>query len=471
MKKGHPEDVDSSTGYLDNVLQVTEQLPHGNTSVKVKEPGEQNLSASSTLKHIHVKRRTFLKKSVDAAAGIASLVMAPYVFAKTKPTVRVLGTHVTLQEEIRQRAMKDLGINLVFEPKGSAAVLQKASTKPKSFDIYEQWSNSIKILWHADAIQPIDKTRIRNWHEINDLTKTGKVVPEAKAGLGDNPNKLLYVQDDNSLSSNASDKISFMPYVHNVDSFGYNTNVIDKGIPYETESWGWLLDDRWRGRVALVNAPSIGIFDAALAAQARGLMTFENMGNMSTEEIDRLFEILIEKKQNGHFAGVWNSVPESVDFMVSKRVVIESMFSPGVSACNGRGVPVTYAAPKEGYRAWHGVMCLSAKTEGYAKDAAYEYMNWWLDGWAGAFIARQGYYISNPDRSRSLLSPGEWDYWYAGKPASTPLKGTDGAISVQAGDIRTGGSYINRFSNIAIWNTVMDNYDYSLDRWFEFLQA
>jgi putative spermidine/putrescine transport system substrate-binding protein len=37
----------------------------------------------------------------------------------------VLGTHVTLQEELRQKAMEDLGIE--FEAKGSTSVLQKAS--------------------------------------------------------------------------------------------------------------------------------------------------------------------------------------------------------------------------------------------------------------------------------------------------------------------------------------------------------
>ena len=73
---------------------------------------------------------------------------------------------------------------------------------------------------------------------------------------------------------------------------------------------------------------------------------------------------------------------------------IESMFSPAVSALNGSGIPVVYAAPREGYRAWHGVMCLSAATAGWAEEAAYAYMNWWLSGWPGAFIARQGYYMS-----------------------------------------------------------------------------
>ena len=418
-----------------------------------------------------LSRRSFLINATKVSLAAYGLAKAPMVFAKKIPTVRVLGTHVTLQEELRHRAMKDLGINLEFEPKGSAAVLQKAASNPQSFDLYEQWSDSINILWQAQAIQPIEIERIKNWREINALTKKGKISDDAWIGKGDAPNKILYVQPDGSLGSTPSKFISFMPYVHNVDSFGYNTDVIKKGIAYETESWSWLLNDEYKGKVALINAPTIGIFDAALAAQAKGLMKFANIGNMTIAEIDQLFAILTEKKQNGHFAGFWSSVPQSVEYMVSQRISIESMFSPGVSASRGQGVPVTYASPKEGYRAWHGVMCLSAKTEGYVKDAAYEYMNWWLSGYPGAFIARQGYYISNPERSREIMSKDEWDYWYEGKETKTALKGTDGRVSVKQGEVRDGGSYTRRFSQIAVWNTVMDNYDYSLDKWYEFLSS
>jgi len=230
-----------------------------------------------------------------------------------------------------------------------------------------------------------------------------------------------------------------------------------------------LFDEKYKGKVALVNAPTIGIFDAALAAQAKGLMTFKDIGNMTRAEIDQLFTIMIELKQNGHFTGLWNSVPESVDFFSSGRAVIGSMFSPGISALNGQNIPAVYAAPKEGYRAWHGVMCLSSKTKGHVKDAAYKYMNWWLSGWPGAFIARQGYYISNPQRSKPLLTEDEWNYWYAGKETSAPLRNTQGQISVQAGGMRNGGSYETRFSNVAVWNTVMDTYEYSLPRWHEFI--
>ncbi|MFY0701747.1 MAG: extracellular solute-binding protein [Bermanella sp.] len=416
------------------------------------------------------KRHTLSTLAKVGAAGCA-ITGAPYVFAKQKTTIRVLGTHVTLQEELRQRAMQDLGIEVIFEPRGSAAVLQKASLYPDTFDLYEQWSNSINVLWHSGSIQSIDTRRITHWDEINNLSKTGRLSNDARMGAGDAPHKILYVQDDDEFSATPTQNVSFLPYVHNVDSFGYNTNVIKPGIAYETESWGWLLDKEHAGKVAIVNAPTIGIFDLALAAQAKGFVSFKDIGAITQSEMNQLFNILIEMKKSGHFSGFWTSVPESVNFMASERVVIESMFSPAVSALNGQGVPVRYAAPKEGYRGWHGVMCLSSSTQGRQKDAAYEYMNWWLSGWPGAFIARQGYYISNPQRSKSYLSQAEWDYWYAGKPAANELKGTDGRVSVKTGDVRNGGSYEQRFSNVAVWNTVMPTYDYSLQKWYEFVSA
>ena len=94
-----------------------------------------------------------------------------------------------------------------------------------------------------------------------------------------------------------------------------------------------------------------------------------------------------------------------------------------------------------------------------------------LSGWPGAFIARQGYYISNPQRSKPLLSQAEWDYWYEGKPASEALSGPDGKVSVQPGQQRSGGSYEDRFSHVAVWNTVMPTYEYSLQKWYEFITS
>ncbi|MCA9057734.1 MAG: extracellular solute-binding protein [Planctomycetaceae bacterium] len=410
-------------------------------------------------------RRGFLK----TLAATAPLTRAPYAFARQRRVLRVLGTHVTLQEPIREAAQRDLGIEVQFEPGGSARVLHQAATRPTSFDLYEQWSNSIRILWQAGTIQPIDTRRLNYWHEINPLTTTGRLTRQARVGAGDAPNRLLFVQDNGRIGSDPTERISFLPYVHNVDSFGYDVAQIPRGVPYETESWAWLLDRRWSGRVALVNEPTIGLFDAVLAIQAAGLAEFEDIGNLNRHEVNLLFQILTDLRRDGHFRGAWNSVPHSVELMARGEAVIESMFSPAVFALKGRNINCAYASPKEGYRAWHGVMCLSAAADRTQQEIAYEYMNWWLSGWPGAFIARQGYYISNPQRSRSHLSQEEWDYWYEGRPAATDLQGTDGRIVVQQGEVRDGGSYLQRFSNIAVWNTVMETYEYTLPAWNEFL--
>jgi putative spermidine/putrescine transport system substrate-binding protein len=420
----------------------------------------------------HGRRRLLRGAALGAAAGTAALCAPAVIAARdARPTLRVVGTHVTLQEPLRQRAARELGINLEFQPGGSAEVLLRASTHPDRFDIYEQWSNSIRILWQSRAIQPIDSSRIDYWSEVNALSKTGRLSDDDRIGAGDAPHRLLYVQPDGQLGETPRTEVSFLPYVHNADSYGYDPDRVEAGQPYRTESWGWLLDPRHRGRVAIVNAPAIGLFDLALAAQARGLLEFSDLGNLSRDEINTLFDLLLRYKSEGQFRGFWNSVPDSARMMLRGEVTVQSMFSPGVSMVRSGGMPCLYAAPKEGYRAWHGVMCLSRECSGETLELAYAYMNWWLSGWPGAFIARQGYYISNPERSRPLMSPGEWDYWYGGEPAARDLTGPDGVVNVPAGERRRGGSYGQRFANIAVWNTVMPNFDLTLQRWNELVVA
>ena len=63
-----------------------------------------------------ISRRQVLKSISQAAVGVTAITQAPYVFAKQRTQLRVLGTHVTLQEELRQKAMQDLDIDLIFEP-------------------------------------------------------------------------------------------------------------------------------------------------------------------------------------------------------------------------------------------------------------------------------------------------------------------------------------------------------------------
>ena len=50
-------------------------------------------------------------------------------------------------------------------------------------------------------------------------------------------------------------------------------------------------------------------------------------------------------------------------------------------------------------------------------DAAYEYINWYLSGWVGGFLMRQGYYSAVPETSKKFMSDDEWGFWFEGKEA------------------------------------------------------
>jgi putative spermidine/putrescine transport system substrate-binding protein len=396
---------------------------------------------------------------------------APAMHTAGKTRLRILGTGVTLVPSVQAEAAKDLGVALVFDVRDGLAAQQQAVMHPQDFDVYDQWFNSLDLVWSSRSVQPIEIARIKLWGEVNDLAKTGRLQADARLGKGDAPFRKLYVQANGALGARATDRLSMLPSVHNVDSFGYNAEIVPRGRPYDTESWAWLLDERWKGRVALVDDPAIGLMDAALAAQASGLASFAEIGNMTLREIDTLIDILIRKKKNGHFRGFWGSPKESERLMASGEVVLESMWSPTLTALRGKGMPVIEASPREGYRAWHGGMCLSAHADGRVRDAAYEYMNWWLSGWAGAVMARQGYYISVPKRVKQHLTPEEWDFWYEGKVAETDMRGPSGEVIARKGEARNGGSYWRRVGNIAVWNSAMDEHNYLVRRWNEFLSA
>jgi putative spermidine/putrescine transport system substrate-binding protein len=389
---------------------------------------------------------------------------APAVHTAGRPTLRVLGTEISLLEELRLRAEADLGIDIAFDNQDFLTAQRKAAAEPGSYDVYDQCFHNLDIVWNWRAIQPIDLTRITLWEEITDLTKTGRIDPSARIGHGDAPVTKLYVQPSRALGAKSSRWISMLPTTHNFDSFAFRPDIVD-GSAEHTASWGALLDERWHGRTALVDEPAIGVFDAALAAQSLGLMSFEDIGNMSTDEIDSLVRILMERRKDGYFQGFWKTAMEAADLMQHHGTVIQSMWSPGVTALRHRGVPVGEAVPREGYRAWHGGLCLSNRLSGRMLDVAYEYLNWWLSGWPGAVVARQGYYMSIPDRVKAHLSAAEWAYWYDGQPALTDLPGPDGTVTVRAGSTRSGGSYWQRAGAIAVWNTTMDEHNYLVRRW------
>ena len=422
-----------------------------------------------SVKNMHQRgrtRRQFLGDSAKVAAAGALAGGFPHV-ARGNDGIRTIGLAVSIINEIQGKASEDLGFSVRGQALGYGAMVGKMLNQNDQYEVAEGYFNDMDLMIPSKVWQPIDTQRITEWDKVTDLAKTGRLTPESKPGQGDAPFRHLWLDADGNRVEGPSRYISLLPGWHNADSLGYNPEETGRPI----ESWAELFSEDFAGQVALLNAPQIGVMDAALGVEGLGIFQFGDKGNMTREEIDFLIDFLIVKKEAGHFRAFWETFGQSVNLMLNGEVVLESMWSPAVTAIKAEGVPCVYAFPKEGMRGWHGGCAISARASGAALDQTYEYLNWWLDGWAGAFVARQGYYMSVPENVRKHLEPEEWDYWYAGKPAAKELPDPFGTIIVPEGEVRDGGSYWDRFSNIAVWNSLMDENDYLVERWTEFLNA
>ena len=216
--------------------------------------------------------------------------------------------------------------------------------------------------------------------------------------------------------------------------------------------------------------------DAALCFESAGLIKYGNKGNMTKKEIDFTCDKLIELKKAGQFRATWTTFDQSVQLMAAGEVVIQSMWSPAVAAVRVKQIPCVYAPVnfkdgKEGYRGWCNGMGLMKHLTGKKLDAAYEYMNWYMSGWQGAFVSRYGYYSPVPSTAKKFMTPAEFTFWYEGKPAPEPVTDPYGVPMEVAGTVRDGGSFVERVTNISCWNTLMDESAYMNKRWNDFKVA
>ncbi|MFC7704572.1 PotD/PotF family extracellular solute-binding protein [Plastorhodobacter daqingensis] len=416
-----------------------------------------------------LSRRAVLKGA--AAAGAASTLGAPMIWAQNiqNITLRQVGTGVSNLNEIAQKVKEDLGFTLEMTALDSDAATQRAATQPGSYDIadIEYWI--CKKVWPTGNLQAMDVSRIELYDKIVGIFKDGKLTPESTVAQGTAPHTVGFVEGPGSTTfvQEQSGWMTLIPTIYNADTLGIRPDLIGRPI----ESWAELLNPEFRGKASILDISSIGIMDMAMVCEAMGEIAYADKGNMTRDEIDRTLAIFTEAKRAGQFRSFWKTFDESVNLMASGEVVIQSMWSPAITAVKARGVPCVYQPLKEGYRSWGGGIGLSAGLSGMELDAAYDYINWYLSGWTGAFLMRQGYYSAVPETSKNFMSENEWGYWFEGKPATAEIVSPQGQVMEQAGAVRDGGSFYERMGHVACWNAVMDENQYLVRKWNEFIAA
>jgi putative spermidine/putrescine transport system substrate-binding protein len=418
-----------------------------------------------------ITRRTVLK-GAGALVGSTAIggLSAPAVHAQEPKVLRYLGTAVNQSTEIAKKVKEDTGITIEYVPVTTDEVAKRIVTQPNSFDIVDEEYFGLKKVIPSGNLLGMDAKRIKNVDKITPIFTKGELPGGKKIGdQGTAPKKVFYLEGQNSkvFAKSPTQWITLIPTVYNADTLGIRPDLIKRPI----ESWKELLNPEFKGKASILNIPSIGIMDAAMVVEASGQHTYKDKGNMTKAEIDLTMKVMTEAKKAGQFRAFWKDFNESVNLMASGEVVIQSMWSPAVTAVRSKGIACTYQPLKEGYRAWAAGFGLPRTVTGKKADLAYEFINWFLDGWAGAFLNRQGYYSAVLDTAKSKMEPYEWAYWMEGKPAEKDIKAPDGTLLEKAGQTRDGGSYEARMGGVACWNAVMDENDYLVKKWNEFIAA
>jgi putative spermidine/putrescine transport system substrate-binding protein len=422
-----------------------------------------------------LSRRRLLKGGAAAAglaAGSGAMTGFPTIWAQNIKDVVIthVGQSFSVIPQIAAQASKDLGFKIDMQTVDLNTQMNRLFTQPDSIDIADVSINVVPDIMKKKIGLPIPVSKYKWWDTSMPLFTKGEYPDGRKASVeGGAPIKFQYYadKDGSKLSPTPTDYLTSIPSLTNADTLGIRPDLVGRKI----ESWAELFNPQFKGKAALVDAPDIGILDAVMALEASGAMKYGDKGNLTKPEIDQTIKLLIDLKKGGQFRSFWQNFDQSVSLMASGEVVIQSMWSPAVTAIRTRGIACTYVALKEGYRGW-GVSLVPLKhLTGLKLDAALDYLNWYNSGWQGAFIARQGYYSSVPENARKFLEPYEWDYWYEGKPAEKDIHDPFGALMEKAGNVRDGGALWQRMGNVAVWNCLMDEQRYLTKHWNEFIAA
>lgn len=431
----------------------------------------------------NISRRQLIRTGLAAGAAVAAARCSPSGTPNNPApgpevntnqikdiTLRFIGTGVSQINEIRDKAQEDLGFKLDMRALSTEENNQIAITQPGQYDVFDGEYFSLPLVVPSGNLKAVDISKIRDFDKIVSMFTTGTFngMP-VETSQGTYPYRVMYLtgEDSAEFATEPTDWATLIPFQYNADTLGYRPDLVGRTI----ESWAELFDPEFRGKTSIIDIPSIGIMDAAMVAEAAGLMTFGDKGNMTRAEIDQITEILKEQKRNGQFRAFWKTFDESVNLMSSGEVVLQSMWSPAVTAVKSQAIQCVYAPLKEGYRGWGGGIGLSKNLSGIELDAAYEYINWMLDGWVGAFLGRQGYYSAVPENAKNFMSQAEWEFWYEGKAASEDMVDPFGKTLEKAGAIRDGGSFDERMGNVVVWNSTMDEQVYLVQKWNEFIAS
>ena len=231
------------------------------------------------------------------------------------------------------------------------AGFQPDITAPCSYKI-NHWND-------AGMLAEIDSSRLSNWGEmIPSLTNVPDTIHDGK--------RLWICQDWGQTS------------------ITYRTDLVD----IEEESWGLLWDERYAGRLSMIDSLIDGVMVAAIYAGAK------DPYNMTPDEVALTKELLQEQIPLLRFYS--NSMTEVEQALASGELVAAATWNSSFLELTNQGLPVRFMEPKEGAMTWTCGLSLMTWADPAKIDRSYAVLDSYISKEAGYFeITEWGYGHAN----------------------------------------------------------------------------
>lgn len=217
----------------------------------------------------------------------------------------------------------------------------------------------------AGVIQPLDTARIAAWDDMFPSlhTMTGAVVD------GD-----VYMA---------------------ITDFGLSSIIYRTDIYEGEESWEMLFDERYAGRICPRGGDAIPIYIALK------ILGYDPMGPTS-EQIAEAADMVRKQRPLARF--YWESQTDMEQAIASGECVVGYAWNEALVNLTDQGVPVAFAAPKEGAFGWACGLVLGANS---AADTqmAYDFIDAWLAPESGKFLIETYGYGHGNQKSFDLVDP------------------------------------------------------------------
>lgn len=210
---------------------------------------------------------------------------------------------------------------------------------------------------NAGVVQPIDTSKLSHWDDVIPSLKTIATV---------------------------DGRTYFAPFDWGQTSVTYRTDIVD--FPDGEESWSVLWDERYKGKIAMIGNEGDSWWCAAIYAG----VPFDEIE--TEENIDKVASLL---RQQVPLVRVYTDDMTSVEQALAAGELVAAMtWNSSPVALKADGVPVKFAAPKEGALTW--VCGAMIYVDAPHVDKAHDVINSLLSPESGRFlISELGYGHSN----------------------------------------------------------------------------